>query len=98
LKLIIDTLRRDNPYVVVLVAKLIPVRDSMINPLIDEINSRVDTIAGETNSVSSPVIIVDHNSGFDDEVDMDNWLHPNERGERKMADKWFEAIRNILEL
>ncbi len=98
LKLIIETLRKDNPNVVILVAKLIPVRDKLIRPLIDEFNARLDTVAGETGSISSPVIIVDHYSGFDDETDLQDWLHPNQRGEQKMAERWFEAIRNILEI
>jgi len=96
LELIIEVLREDNRNVIVLIAKVIPVDDARMNPRIDELNSRINIITEDMSNGSSPVIVVDHCTGFDTEIEMYDWLHPNEDGERKMAQRWFEALQSIL--
>ncbi len=96
LRQIIEALRGDNPNVIVLIAKLIPVAPPPVNRRIDKLNERIDTIAKEMSAAASPVIVVDLNSGFDARADTYDGLHPNESGERKMADKWFEALQGVF--
>ena len=96
LRQVIEALRSDNPNVIVLLAKLIPVTPPDINRRIDELNERIGSIAKEMSSAASPVIVVDLNSEFDAKADMYDGLHPNESGERKMADKWFEALKSVF--
>ena len=93
---IIEALRGDNPNVIILLAKLIPVSDPAWNRGIDELNERMDAIAKEMSATASPVIVVDQSSGFDAETDTFDGVHPNESGERKMADKWFEALKGVF--
>lgn len=97
LKQIIDVLREANPNVVILLAKLIPAEDSDINENIERLNAEIDSIAGEKNTVHSPVIVVDQNDGFSVEDDSYDGTHPSKSGERKMAEKWFEAVTQAVE-
>lgn len=49
------------------------------------------------NSIrKSPVIIVDQYSGVNTDTEMYDDIHPNEVGEKRMAEKWFNAIRQYL--
>jgi hypothetical protein len=93
---IIEALRSDNPKVIVLLAELIPV-DYPVNWRIRELNSGIRALAANTNTTGSPVIPVDHHSGFDPKTDLDrDRIHPNPRGEEKMASRWYRAVRAVL--
>lgn len=89
---IIDLLRQDNPQVIILMAKLIPMRDTDTAGL----NAEIEALAASKQRGSSPIVVVDQYSGYDTySHSYDNW-HPNSAGEEKMADKWFAALRAIL--
>ena len=89
---IISALRADNASVTVLLAKLIPTSNVTHNSAIDAINARIDAIAASLSTASSPVIVVDQNSGFDASLDTYDGIHPNESGEAKMAQAWFGPL------
>jgi hypothetical protein len=93
---IIDTLRNDNPQVTILLGQVIPSSDASLNERISELNSLIPTIISEKNTERSPVILVDHNTGFDPVNDTYDGTHPNGQGEEKMARQWFNALVNIL--
>jgi acyl-CoA thioesterase I len=44
----------------------------------------------------SPLIIVDQYNGINTDTEMYDDIHPNEEGEKKMAQKWFNAINQYL--
>ncbi|MEL6899884.1 MAG: Ig-like domain-containing protein [Cyanobacteria bacterium J06606_4] len=93
LKQVIDLLRQDNPNVVIFLAQVIPTSRSLgANNSLNALNAEIPGIVAEKNTADSPVILVDHNTGFDATIDTYDELHPNESGEAKMAQKWFEAI------
>lgn len=96
LRQIIETLRDDNPMVIVLLAKLIPVLKAGMDPHIDDLNARFDALAAEISTPASPVIIVDQYDGLNGETDMCDPLHPSSSGELKMAARWFEALQDII--
>jgi lysophospholipase L1-like esterase len=96
LRQIIAVLRHDNPNVIVLLAKLIPVSNPQMNPRINELNARMDRIAEEMSNTISPIIVVDLNSQINIKQDMYDGLHPDASGEQKMAEKWFEALQSIF--
>jgi len=93
---IIDALRVANPHVVVFVAKLI----TGWKP----INAKVDQIVTKKSTLASPVIAVDLATGFVNDVANPNttmtfdWVHPNPKGQKFMAERWFKAIRKQLSL
>jgi lysophospholipase L1-like esterase len=96
LEQIIQKLRAISPNVTVMLAKLIPTVSPEYNERINELNVRIDGIAAEMSTASSAVIAVDHNSDFDATTDTRDGVHPNHVGEKKMAAKWFEALRPIV--
>lgn len=90
LKEIIRILRADNPAVVVLLAQLIPAGQEP--GVVASLNRAVPRMAQDMSTARSPVIVVDHHSGFDPREDTYDGVHPNASGERKMARRWFDAI------
>jgi acyl-CoA thioesterase I len=50
------------------------------------------------NKSDSPVFLVDQFSGFNAEKDTYDGVHPNQSGEQKIADRWFNQLKNILSL
>jgi len=67
-----------------------------MKPPVDELNARFDMIAIEMSTSTSPIIVVDQNSGLNAATDMYDWLHPNGSGDLKMAAKWFDALQDVL--
>ncbi len=100
LKDIINLLRSDNPNIIILLAKLIPVDGAVFNwaSNIEPLNAEIPSIATDMQNENSPIIIVDQHSGFDATLGNDTFdgAHPNANGEEKMAQKWFDAIQGIL--
>lgn len=98
LKEVIRILRGDNPRITILLAKLIPVKHKPGNAdLVESLNEAIPQVAEDMHTGQSPVILVDHFSGFDPEEDTYDGVHPNESGERKMAQRWFDAIMDVVE-
>ncbi|MCP5094708.1 MAG: DNRLRE domain-containing protein [Chloroflexi bacterium] len=94
---IIDALRDDNPNVTVLLAQLIPSCRAIRDVNIVALNALIpDYAAGKTTAVS-PIIVVDQFTGFDANADTFDCSHPNEVGEQKMADQWYDAIAVLLD-
>ncbi len=89
---IIDLLRNKNPNVVVLVAKIIPMKQRDTS----DFNQFIDAFAASKNTAASPVSVVDQYSGYSAASDnYDNW-HPNNSGEEKMATQWFNGLQPYL--
>jgi lysophospholipase L1-like esterase len=82
----------------VLLAKIIPNGDPIVNQRIIELNQRIDSIAMSKSTVESPVVIVDQNLGFNVTEDTDDGVHPNRTGTEKIAEKWFEAVAKAVQL
>lgn len=97
LEKIIEVSRADNPQITIFFARLIPVRVEDQDARIVELNDRIDALAAEMSTDVSPVIVVDQSGGFDAYADTYDGYHPNRRGARKMAEKWFEVLRPIIE-
>lgn len=89
---IIDILRGDNANVVILLAQLIPTSDEARNSRVDALNAEIPGIATRKSTASSPIVVVDQNSGFDSDGDTYDGVHPNETGEVKMAQVWYAAL------
>ncbi|MBC6608913.1 T9SS type A sorting domain-containing protein [Hymenobacter sp. BT188] len=96
--LIIEQLRSVNPSVKVLLAQIIPSVYENINVNIAELNGLLSDLAKEKNTEAAPVILVDQNTGFSTEpkVDLYDEVHPNARGEEKMAERWYQALKTVL--
>lgn len=99
LKAIIEKLREDNPNAVILLAKVIPTaKGEREAAAVDQLASLIPGVAEEMTTEDSPVILVDMFDGFDvNELTYDG-VHPNEKGEMEMAQRWFDAIMEALPL
>jgi uncharacterized repeat protein (TIGR01451 family) len=94
---IIDVLRADNPSVKILLAKIIPTSyDQAKNDRINDLNSQIEGLAAQKHTPASPVFVVDQNSGFYAIQNTYDGVHPNGAGRMKMAQKWFQAVINVL--
>ncbi len=93
---IIDELRSHNPSVHVLVAKVIPYTPNPgeVTPL----NDVIDTLDEAMSTSTSPVVVVDQYLNFNPAVGVDTFdgIHPNDSGEEKIAQKFFEELQNIM--
>ena len=96
LKTIVNILRADNPNVTILIAKLIPTTSPTINHIIENLNNEIVKIAAEATLQESKIVVVDHFSTFDPAAYTYDGVHPNARGERKMAETWFEALEELI--
>jgi hypothetical protein len=93
----IDRIRAANPYVKILLAKLIPPSEwngrlSRINAL----NNAIPGLVSQKNTSRSPVILVDQTVGFYAHSDTYDGVHPNSSGESKMASRWYDALTRVL--
>ena len=94
LKSIISILRTKNPNVKILLAKIITVWCT-------QVNHAVPLIAAKLSTQRSPVITVDLASGFINDPKLNwtmtvDWVHPNEKGAKWMADRWYNSIVPLL--
>ncbi|MHC4248943.1 MAG: LamG-like jellyroll fold domain-containing protein [Planctomycetota bacterium] len=96
----IDVLRQHNPNITVLVCKILPIKNSQTvrMGLVDFLNERIEELAARKTTPRSPVVVVDQNTGFDATRGVDTYdgMHPNEQGGRKMAARFFKAIKRCL--
>ncbi|RJP78123.1 MAG: cellulose-binding protein [Desulfobacteraceae bacterium] len=97
LKQIIRLLQTDNPEVSVLLAKVIPCANPEWNAKVRLLNAEIDGIAADTRTATSDVVVMDFSTGFDPFQDTLDGTHPNASGSEKMAAKWFDGIRKLLE-
>ena len=64
---------------------------------IDSLNETITTVASELNTPESPVILVDHVTGFDSgSMLLGDGVHHNRAGETWAAENWFEVLADIL--
>lgn len=97
LKEIIGLLRKKNPRVVVLVGHL-----NFNDGAALKIRPLVEQMAREISTTESPVVTVHMYQGWVEDpkkpdADTFDWAHPNPRGQKKMAEKWFAAMKPYLD-
>jgi hypothetical protein len=94
---IIDQIRSAKQDVTILLAQLIPSnRDARVAAQLAALNQAIPRLASNKTTTLSPIYVVDQATGFNPGTDTYDGLHPNEAGEKKMADKWFATLKGIL--
>jgi lysophospholipase L1-like esterase len=102
LREVVRLLRATNPNVTILLAKLIPADAGAAGPgaanNIILFNEEIPGLVQELSSAASPVLLVDQFTGFDATKGADTWdgIHPDESGEVKMAQRWFDTLYPLL--
>ncbi len=92
---ILDRVREVNPHVRVFIAQIIP-SASISMETTAQLNEGIAELAHAKSTVSSPVTAVDQSSGFHAATMTRDGTHPNDEGERHMADRWYAALRPVL--
>jgi lysophospholipase L1-like esterase len=60
------------------------------------LNAAIPAWAAATRTAASPVTVVDQWTGFDTAADTGDGVHPNDSGNRKIADRWYPALSTAL--
>ena len=89
IRAIIKKLRADNPNITILLSNLIPFSDAPAK--LQDLNARIETLVMEQDTRTSHLFFVDQNTGYSVEYNYDG-VHPDKEGERRMAEKWFDAL------
>jgi len=95
---IIEKLRADNPVVRIFIAKIIPMNsglDQEFHERVNRWNNWIQDLSNRKSTSISPIFVVDMNSNFGDS-DLNDEIHPNETGAQKMAQRWFNSIKENL--
>ena len=107
LNVILYLLREKNKQVKIFVAQIPPLgaqwsdkklcnTDTAYHDAIINLNNQIALYAKEHSTAQAPVIIVDQYTDVDPSVNMFDDIHPNTRGEKIMAERWFDAIKPYL--
>ena len=96
MKQLIDKILFHNPFAFIVVAKLIPTTRQYM-PSINQLNQQIPLMVQRKNTVTSPVILADHFTGYDAKNDNHDGLHPNVSGSKKMAGVWMNRLVEYLE-
>jgi lysophospholipase L1-like esterase len=96
----IDTVRKYSPNVVIVLAQIIPMNPSNCPSCaagVQQLDAAIPAWAAGKSTTSSPIVVVDQWTGFDDSTDTGDGVHPNATtGSQKMADKWWSALAPML--
>lgn len=94
---LIDKCRNTNPKVKILLCKIIPA--TRYSSKIIALNEEIPGLAASKSTANSPVIVVDQWTGYsarDDNISGDG-IHPNAKGEQKMATRYYEKLKSLLD-
>lgn len=87
-----------NPKVKILVSKVIRSGKLPKYSYIPELNEKIALMVEQLSSEGYPIFLVNQAEGFNWKEDcLTDKVHPNIKGAKKMANKWFEALETILE-
>ena len=93
---IIEGIRSRVPGVTILLGLKSPINHEF-DELIESLNDTIAALASELDTAESPVILVDHYTGFDiGSMTLSGNIHHNRVGEAWVAENWFEVLANIL--
>lgn len=97
---LVEQMRVSNPNTKILVAKIIamsPPGCGECAQRVAELNNAIPGWASGVSTGRSPVSVVDQHSGFNPSADTSDGIHPNDRGNRKIADAWYAAMEGLLD-
>jgi lysophospholipase L1-like esterase len=96
---IIENIRNINPGVTILLAQVIPAGKLPKYSYIPELNEELASLSERLISKGYSIILVNHAEGFDWKTDtVEDKVHPNANGAKKMAQKWMDALIALLEI
>jgi len=92
---LVNQMRAQNPYMKILVAQVIPMDAracAACAQRVIDFNAAIPAWAAGLSTAQSPITVVDQWTGFDTTTDTGDGVHPNDAGNRKIADRWYPAL------
>ncbi|MGW4940799.1 cellulose binding domain-containing protein [Actinoplanes sp. NPDC004185] len=92
---LVGQMRASNPAMKILVAQILPMTPSNCaecTQRVIDFNAAIPAWAAATSTAASPVTVVDQWTGFNTATDTPDGVHPNDSGNRKIADRWYPAL------
>ncbi|MGP3971021.1 SGNH/GDSL hydrolase family protein [Streptomyces sp. 6N223] len=97
---LVEQMRAHNPRMEILVAQIIPMDSAQSCATCAEgvvdLNAAIPDWAASLSTEASPVTVVDQWTGFDTATDTYDGVHPNDAGNRKIADAWYPSLTEAL--
>ncbi|KAK3293683.1 SGNH hydrolase-type esterase domain-containing protein [Chaetomium fimeti] len=96
----VDWMRESNDGMKILVAQIIPMNPPNCVECGDRVvafNEAIPAWAASKNSTGSPITVVDCWTGFDTATDTGDGVHPNNAGNEKLANCWYEPLRSAIQ-
>ena len=62
---------------------------------IQDLNNLIALRADQWSTITSPIVVVDHYTGFDVYLHTSDGVHPNRLGDKKLADTWTDALLSL---
>jgi lysophospholipase L1-like esterase len=96
-KAIVENMRKINPKVTILLAQVIPAGKLPKYSYIPKLNKGLELLSKQLTEERSKIILVNQADGFDWKTDtVDDKVHPNASGAKKMASRWMTALLPLL--
>ncbi len=96
---LVGQMRASNPAMKILVAQILPMHPANCAECaqrVTALNAAIPGWAAATATAASPVTVVDQWTGFNTATDTPDGVHPNDAGNRKIADRWYPALTAAL--
>ncbi|WP_159944122.1 MULTISPECIES: SGNH/GDSL hydrolase family protein [unclassified Nocardiopsis] len=97
---LVSQMRAHNPRMRILVAQIIPMDPDRscaeCGERVRDLNAAIPGWAAGLSTRRSPVTVVDQWTGFDTDTDTYDGVHPSASGDRRIADRWREALLPLL--
>jgi acyl-CoA thioesterase I len=97
---LVEQMRANNPRMEILVAQIIPMDSARscatCGQGVQDLNAAIPDWAASLGTEASPVTVVDQWTGFDTDTDTYDGVHPNDAGNRKIADAWYPSLAEAL--
>ncbi|KAK0715566.1 SGNH hydrolase-type esterase domain-containing protein [Lasiosphaeris hirsuta] len=91
----VDWMRASKPGMKILVAQIIPMKPSncaQCGQRVIDLNAAIPEWAASKNTTESPIVVVDCWTGFNPATDTGDGVHPNNAGNEKVANCWYEPL------
>lgn len=95
---LVGIIRERNPSATVVLAQIIGMTTPSFTERARALNAAMPALVTRLSTTASPIILVDQMSGFTPATMTYDGTHPDETGERQMANVWLAALRPLLGL
>jgi lysophospholipase L1-like esterase len=94
LESIIGDLRSGNPAMTILLAQIMPA--VAVEDGVAALNAEVALLGERLSTSASRIEVVDMASGVDVDTDLVDGVHPNDQQSQEIADRWADALRDVI--